>query len=160
MSIVFFDTETGGIGIDAARNWSIVQLGAVIWPDSMNQSVFECVINEELAGYPLLLHPEATEITGFTPERIREKGVHPSVAATKFLRWLWEHFPEACAGKEKINLGGHNVGYDTQFLARLFRIAGLIDVYDEIFNYRATDTASIARFLIDSGIVPLQKVDT
>lgn len=156
--ILFFDTETGGIGKDAARQWSLIQLGAIIW-DKDNPGGgpnFECVINEELAGGLLSLDPEAMKVNGFTVERIREEGISPIEATLRFLRWAWTHDPKSLWGEEKINLGGHNISYDTDFLFRLFSFAGLGLLYDQVFNYRYTDTASIARFLIQSGVVPLQ----
>jgi DNA polymerase III epsilon subunit-like protein len=163
--IVFFDTETGGIGINAARDWSLIQLGAVVYDteDPGGGPRFECVINEELVGWELLLHPDALKINGFTEERIRTEGVSPMVAAVNFLRFCWTHIPKSLATAEPlakpdlITLGAHNVGYDTHFLYRLFRAAGCPELYDTTFNYRTIDTATIARFLIDTGLVPLQK---
>jgi DNA polymerase III epsilon subunit-like protein len=156
--LIIFDTETGGVGINAAQKWSIIQLGAIVH-DTANPGggpTFTCVINEELADVPLSLDPDAMKVNGFTIERIREEGLSPVVAVAAFLRWAWYHFPASLAGTDRIPLGGHNVGYDTHFLYRLFRLAGLPDLYDDVFSYRTMDTASIARALIDAGVVPLQ----
>lgn len=159
--ILFFDTETGGVGIDAARTWSLVQLGAVVYDtesdfDAVPEPSFECVINEELADWKLSLHPEALKVNGFTEERIRTEGISPSTAALNFLRFCWKNIPGSIDG-ELITLGAHAVGYDTHFLYRLFRAAGCPEVYDKTFNYRTVDTAATARFLIDAGILPLAK---
>lgn len=156
-----FDTETGGVGAEAAYNWSIFQLGACIYQTGGDggcvlpgvEHSFEVVINEPGQLY---YQDEAMAVNGFTVERVRSEGIHPAQAMMKFVLWLHKNFP----GDEKVTLMGHNVGYDVSFLQRLFRLAECLPMYDSIFNYRAIDTASIARFLIDAGVVPLQKNDS
>lgn len=149
--ICVIDTETGGVGAEASQNWSIVQLGACIYYDGVLPGVeqsFEVVIKEPV----LTLDPEAMAINGFTVERIKAEGVSPATAAMKFVLWLHKNFPV----DERVTLMGHNVGYDVSFLQRLFRLADCLPMYDPIFNYRTIDTASIARFLIDARLVPVQ----
>jgi DNA polymerase III epsilon subunit-like protein len=140
------DTETGGVGAEAAQRWSIIQLGACIYHDGVLPGVdqsFECVIKEESPAY----HPEAMAINGFTRERIDAEGVSPSTAAMRFVLWLHRNFPV----DQKVMLMGHNIGYDVSFLQRLFRLAGCLSCYDDIFHYRTIDTPSIKRFLENIG---------
>lgn len=164
MRITFFDTETGGIGIDAARKYSIVQLGATVY-DTNNPgggAQFVCYIDESKGcdGSPLSLDPAAMAVNKISEETISTLGLAPVEAVMFFTRFLAAQYPTTVADvpalkqvKELIILGGHNVGYDTHFLYRLFRHAGVAHMYDVLFSHRTVDTASIARFLIDSGII-------
>jgi DNA polymerase III epsilon subunit-like protein len=143
------DTETGGIGAEAAQRWSIIQLGACIYYEGPLPGVgqsFECVIKEPT----LHLDPEAMAINKFTVERIETEGISPAMAAVRFTIWLYENFPDLAKG-ERVMLMGHNIGYDVSFLQRLFRLAGVLDAYNTIFNYRTIDTPSIKRFLVEAG---------
>jgi DNA polymerase-3 subunit epsilon len=152
--ICVFDTETGGVGPEAAQKWSIIQLGACVYYDGLLPGLdtnFMVVIKEDFPNYD----PEAMAINGFTQERIDAEGVSPSVAMLRFVLWIHKQFPDLLNG-ERVTLMGHNVGYDVSFLQRLFRLAGVLTAYDAFFSYRAIDTASIARFLIDAGRVPVQ----
>jgi DNA polymerase III epsilon subunit-like protein len=142
------DTETGGIGAEAAQRWSIIQLGACIYDElvpGVGQS-FECVIKEPT----LHLDPEAMAINKFTVERIESEGITPGMAVIRFTMWLYKNFPDLVNG-ERVMLMGHNIGYDVSFLQRLFRLAGVLDAYNVIFNYRTIDTPSIKRFLVEAG---------
>jgi hypothetical protein len=66
--------------------------------------------------------------------------------------------PEADFG---VVLGGHNTGFDVDFLKRLFLLAGLTvqgrnSDYEKMFSHRLLDTCGIVRYLVLAGVLPLK----
>ena len=149
--LLIIDTETGGVGFDSAHRCAIIQLGAVVWERDKPEPGFDQGFHQIIMDPTGDLDEEALKVNGFTREKILEYGVGPVEALLRF-----EHFLGRHCGIKPI-LCGHNIGYDVQYLARLYRIAGAPHRMDEVFNYRTLDTASIARFLILAGLVPLQE---
>jgi len=150
--LLIIDTETGGVGFDSAHRCAIIQLGAVVWQWGKPEPGFDEGFHQIIFDPTGDLDEDALRVNGFTREKILEYGVGPVEALLRFEMFLGRNF-----GDGKPILCGHNIGYDVQYLARLYRIAGVPNRIDEVFNYRTLDTASIARFLILAGLVPLQE---
>lgn len=149
MKLIIADTETGGL--DAYKH-SIVQIGAVVWEAGriVPDSHFNEIINDE-AGE---LDPVAVEMHGYTRERISTCGYSPSVVFD-----LWQSYLDRFRVKDELLvLGGHNVGFDSEFLRRFYRLNGYDRAgYEKDFSHRQFDTASVARFLIEVGLIPPQE---
>lgn len=157
--LLIVDTETGGT--DALRH-AIIQIGAVMWEH--DQGVGRIIPNSE---FSIVIHesgeldPEALAINHFTDERIAREGVSSYQALVQWHRYL-EPWTGIAArndtGASKLVLGGHNIGFDSEFLRRLYRINGYTKAdFERRISYRQFDTASVARFLIMAGVVPIQE---
>ena len=150
MKLLILDTETGGL--DPEKH-SILQVGAILWEldaPIVGQPVFE----QKIIEMPCNVDPEALAVNGIDIARHRQVALTPGEALHGFKRWLDQHFDE-----EKVVLGGHNIGFDVSFIRRLYRVCYGEDgakLYEERFSHRTLDTASIARFLIMAGLVPVQ----
>jgi DNA polymerase III subunit epsilon len=133
-SILFIDTETGGI--QPGKN-SLLSLALVVWKESKIGASTEILINDGV----LDITEKALEVNGIDMEEHKKKAVLPTVALQQFDDFIKANFP----ADEKIVLGGHNITFDVNFL-NAFLAANNYN-YHQRFSHRFIDTASILFYL-------------
>ena len=137
-TILFIDTETGGI--EPGKN-SILSLALVVWKESKIVASTEILINDGI----LDVTAKALEINGIDLEEHKKKALPSAAALQRFDTFIKEHFP----ADEKIQLGGHNITFDVNFL-NAFLAANNYN-YSQRFSHRFVDTASILFYLYLTG---------
>jgi DNA polymerase III epsilon subunit-like protein len=144
MRLLFIDTETGGL--DPARH-SILSLGLVAAEDGKIVDSLDIAVKEKTIS----AEPRALEVNGIDPARHALKAVPPAEAVGQVKDFISRNkvFSD---GKGRAIPIGHNVGFDIEFVRRLFRLAGA--EYEAIFSHRAVDTQSVLRFLHIKGNLP------
>lgn len=144
--LLIVDTETGGVD---PREFSVLSLAAVVWRGGRIEGEFDVFIAEP----ELKSEPEAMAINRIDLGWLRRHGVPPAEAVERFHAFLRANLGGTPADK-KISLVGHNVNFDVGFLRRLYSFTG--HRYEDYFSHRVMDTASIIRFLILAGKLPLE----
>lgn len=149
--LLFIDTETGGL--DPSVH-SILSLGAVVWRDGQIGQKFEVMIREPV----ITITPDAMNRNGIDLRHFDEGGaVTPDEAVQKFERFISENL-SVTDDSPRVTLVGHNVGFDTAFLKRLYAFTE--SSYDHRFWHRVIDTSSIAAVLILAGRIPIATPST
>jgi len=143
--LLFIDTETGGLD---SRVHSILSLAAVVWRDGQLGSRFEVFIREP----DLSMDPEAMSVNKIDVKWLQSNGKSPQRAVEEFEMFLGQNFSIA-DDAPRITLAGHNVGFDVEFLKRLYGFSN--HSYDKRFWHRTVDTSSILAFLILAKIIPI-----
>ncbi len=145
--LLIIDTETGGL--DPSK-YSILSLGAVVWEDGELLGEFSVAIAEP----EIITEPEAMAINKIDIVSHRETAVAPADAVKSLLTFLSSKFPNKHPN-DRITLCGHNIIFDVSFMKRLFRMSG--SSFEDYFSHRVVDTASIVRFLILAGLIPIDR---
>ena len=140
--LLVIDTETGGLD---ALTHSILTLGAVVWDNGELVDTFEIVIAEP----SIVADPDALKVNRINLKDVRKDGISPESSVQRIDAFLNEYFKP----DERVPLVGHNVGFDIDFLRRLYRLGN--GDYEKRFSHRTVDTAGIIRFLIVAGLIDL-----
>src|SRR5260370_29835723 len=143
--LLVIDTETAGL--DPQRH-SMLSLGAVIWENGNIGDSFDVLIAEP----EICVDPDAMLVNRINLDEHCAHASAPGEATLRFLSFLEQNFGKVDA-REKVDLVGHNVGFDVGFLDRLLQFSGVR--VEQLFSHRYLDTASIIRFLILANKVSL-----
>lgn len=143
--LLVIDTETGGV--DPAK-YSILSLAAIVWRPGGEGEACEIFIAEP----EIVSEPGALSVNQIDLEWLRTHGEPPNIAVERVQEFLRRAFGVLGDG-ETVSLVGHNVAFDVGFLRRLYRL-GQQD-FDRVFSHRVVDTASVARFLMLAGRLPI-----
>lgn len=136
--ILFIDTETGGV--DPARD-SLLSLALLVWAEGEARASTEILINDGV----LHVTQEALAINGIDLEEHKKIAVGPQEVLAIFDAFLEQHFKL----EEKIVLGGHNIGFDVNFLQTFLQRYG--NGQESRFSHRHVDTTSILFYLYLTG---------
>jgi len=159
--LLIFDTETGGL--DADTN-ALLEIGGLVWqrvPGSPGKILgrFRYAVDDPTG----VVEAEALAINGI--DMATHKGQNPKIVMggiRDFISTVYyedgAYHPQADFG---VVLGGHNTGFDVNFLQRLFLLCGLTVKgrgcdYEKMFSHRLLDTCGIVRYLVLSGVLPLK----
>lgn len=145
--LLIFDTETGGL--DPAIH-SLLSIGGVVWEDGRIVDTIEINIVEDQITADI----KALAVNKIDLAEHKANGVDIYDAIN-----LWEAFVTKHFGTKKVELCGHNVGFDLGFLKRFYRLSSREQFYDKRYSYRSLDTISLAFGLKLSGKLPLQKLN-
>lgn len=111
-SFVAFDVETTGF---STKIDSIIEIGAIKVIDGKIAETKEFVFQELVKPYDRKVSPEITELTGITPDDVKDA------------RRMWEVTPDFMNFVGDMVLVGYNsVAFDSRFLARAGRYSNLI----------------------------------
>lgn len=146
--IVFIDLETGGLDPETC---AVLELGAYTEIEGRVRT-FQALVREPGLEMGKNIHDEALKINGLTLTRVRVEGRNVSDVALEFGYFLRDVHLEAHCTDERILLGGQNVQFDTGFLNRLWRLAGVAKKPN--LDYRCVDLASIGEALMRAGKLP------
>jgi DNA polymerase III epsilon subunit-like protein len=141
MKFLWIDTETGGL--DPTVH-SLLSLALVVTEPSGDQ-----VSTEIFFRHPnYTVDPEALAVNHIDLVRHHAHACEPAHAASLIAAFLGRHFP----GDEKIQLAGHNVGFDIAFLGVFLR-QHFPAIYAR-FSHRVMDTMPLALALQEAGLLP------
>jgi DNA polymerase III alpha subunit (gram-positive type) len=137
LRIVFFDTETSNLP-ERNPNAEIIAYTTRVWVDG---NVGE---PRTIHTFPYgEVHPEAAKINGYTPEEWTRRG------AVRQFDWHDVTNLREALGNDAI-IGGHNTGFDTDMVCRMFARANLSPPK---WNYRKVDTQAMAQALVAIGAI-------
>ena len=143
MSIVFLDLET--TGTDPLKH-TVTEIYAEYHDNGLVISEFHVKVKQppHESNYVSL---GALKVTATTLSSTWLEGDGEMEAVAKFVDWLLG------LGQKRLNLCGHNINFDINFLKILFsrcRVEG----WDEMFSYRVEDTAILATTLQKCELLP------
>jgi DNA polymerase III epsilon subunit-like protein len=153
---IVVDCETGGL--DPIKH-SLFTAAFVHVPSF---DMFSLNIREPI----FIATPEALKINGLDLGAIATVGQPPSECLVELHKWLRKvaKMREGKVDKDTIRVTpiGHNVGFDRGFLRRMYAmgcprekpVADQLALFENIWSYRALDTCSTARFLMEAGVLP------
>lgn len=150
MRLLIIDTETGGL---SPQTHSIMSLGAVVWEDGK-------ILDE---GYWWIAEPtiyfekQALDANKIDVNWLAENGLSPADAVAQLHAFL-EKWLDTSQFRG-ILLCGHNVGFDYDFLKRLYGLAGFVTIFEKLFDYHKLDTAGIAKYLQLKGKIPPMRLN-
>jgi len=146
-NLLVLDTETGGLD---SHIQSILSVGGVVINEKFDIiGEFEIYIKED----EIVAEQRALDINKIDLRWLRDNGKSPVDAVMEMRKFLDKYFKPG----EKIPLVGHNIGFDVNFVKRLYRKSGLgLIGYEETFSHRTLDTAGIIRFLTLAGKIQLK----
>lgn len=155
MKILFLDTET--TGLDERIN-KIIEITAHLY-DSETAILLESLnIKLEYGDSAGPISLGALAVNGVTINEVRDgtdDSLDYSFGLTTFADWL-----VAIKRKHKdFAVAGHNVHFDIKFLTEAFNSIGLTDL-EQLIGHRYMDTAGIAVFLKDLGLITSEKPST
>jgi DNA polymerase III epsilon subunit-like protein len=136
------DTETGGTD---PQTHSLLEFSAI---EVRGGDTFTRRVKED----PMLVTAGALEVNRLDLSKW-SSAVGPCLAAFQFRDWIMARQEHSA---DQVELIGHNIDFDYRFLERLFHLADLTDEFRRLFSYRKRDTAGIARFLEDVGVLTLK----
>jgi DNA polymerase-3 subunit epsilon len=145
--LLFIDTETGGL--DPGKH-SLLSLAMVVWEDSEILDSMEVLINDGV----LSVTREALSVNKIDLEKHKQSAISPSQAMDEILSFTGKHFPR----HGKINLAGHNVHFDIDFLKRFFVLNN--KDFSQYFSHRVIDTSSILHYLYLAGRIKHKAVSS
>jgi DNA polymerase III alpha subunit (gram-positive type) len=136
MRITFFDTETSDL---PERNPAaeIIAYTTQVWDSGVAQPAQTVYL---LPTGPVA--PEAAKVNGYTPEEWQRRGAVRSFS--------WEDATNLQQALHDQIVGGHNVGFDLDMVARTFARAGAAGPKP---NYRKVDTQPMAQSLVALGLI-------
>lgn len=137
------DIETGGLSPEKA---SLLQIGVVFVKNG--DIVYESEFNIKSDSYKVT--PGAMAVNKLDLVKIHATGV----TIDDFYETIAE-MKGKIFGKDKPTVLGHNVAFDLSFI---HYYVGK-ERWENLFSYRTLDTATIARFLTDAGILTISKTD-
>ena len=142
-NILFFDVET--TGLDPDKN-SIIQIAAQYYKNGTKVSEFET----KIAPYTDSIAIGALAVNKTTIKQLAEYP-NSKVATDQFVEYLCS-LEDKFTYYTKVIPAAHNATFDISFLKNLLSFHGYSG-WDNIFSHRTIDTATIARFLIDAGLL-------
>lgn len=139
--LVVIDTETGGLD---ANKVSILSVGAVVLNEKLNViDKIEIYVKED----EIVAEDRALQINKIDLNWLKINGHNPYNAVLELEYFLSKHFD--CSKEHSIPVAGHNIGFDINFMKRLYRLAG--KDYEKTFSHRTLDTSGIINFLNLTG---------
>jgi DNA polymerase III epsilon subunit-like protein len=168
-NILFVDTETTGLdpeknrllqiaarldvdkstGVEGLIEYFETHVGHFMFFD--NAPVFEISLGALKVNKRSLLNTNPTPPGSPIPAG-EAMVMEERVAITRFVEWLLVMHRKY----GDFLLAGHNVDFDIRFLNAALRRAGIVGL-DELVGHRRVDTAPIALFLKDAGILKIEK---
>lgn len=139
-SLLFLDTETGGLDPDRA---SLLTAGVVAYRDGRIYPGLEVWFKSDY----YTVSARALEINGLTIVGFHELAQEPEMAIRLLL-----HYKREYLGDEPVRLAGHNVQFDMAFLRRAFDRSQV--PWSDHFHHLAVDTASLSVLLMEVGLIP------
>jgi DNA polymerase III epsilon subunit-like protein len=143
--LLAIDTETSGLDPDVH---SVLSIGAAVWSGGAVVDSTEIFVR----SLNLEIQPEALAVNRIDLAWLQENGITSEAAVAKLEAFVHRNF-DTSDPKARATLIGHNVSFDLSFLKRLYKRVGV--TFDNTFSHRTIDTASIVRFLILAGMLPL-----
>ena len=149
-SLLYIDLETGGL--DPLRH-SVLQIGLGFYRnDELHcDSFYVCEDNPSIC-------PEASMVHGITTRKIKAEGLTPRRATRRIRDFMTGH-----GVPPRPHMCGWNIEFDRSFMRRLFRQASqpldsegrgkFLEEFEELFSYRSVNLFSIARYLVDRGVL-------
>ena len=144
MLVMITDLETGGLN---PNKHSVLSVGALVGNLDTGEILDKFEVFHKLPMSEYVYTPRAIEIHGVTPELAFAKGITTGEIRDKFTdMWL---------NNGITILGGHNVGFDVEFLASsIFKIS--TEEFRANFSYRFLDSLPIIKLFagseeLDSG---------
>lgn len=135
--LLIIDTETGGL--DSTKN-SLLSAAFGVWQDGELTDTMSVNIKHDV------YHVTAKALEINKIDIATWEGHSPKKAKSIIEKFVEKHF------EDRPTVVGQNVHFDINFLTAFFGKAE----YDEIFSHRAIDTATIIRFLNDSGVTNMK----
>jgi len=133
--ILFIDTVTGGLDPTV---FSIISFAAVFWRDGEIAESMQVFIQET----PFVSDPESMKINKVDVGWLQRNGLSVMDAVDAIQRFIKRN---SDGSGPKLQLAGHNVGFDVGFLKRLFALGG--GEFESWFSHRTIDTSAILSFL-------------
>lgn len=153
MKILFIDTET--TGLDERQN-KVVEISAILYdttPPKSQVDSFSISMHYGSVLGPISMG--ALSVNGRTIDSL-ESGSAPSVYYTIGIKAFADWLVKVKREHRDFLVAGHNVHFDIKFLTEAFNLVGLTDL-EQLIGHRYTDTASIAFFLKDLGLILEEK---
>lgn len=141
MDILFFDVETCGISTKS----STIEIGAIYYKDGVEQNRFQGVCGP-IEGSEINIGALAVNRAKL---RSMDHRGSPETMVHNFVDFLLELPIERRKG---LILAGHNVKFDIDHVDSMMRQFNVVD-FTEFTSHRVIDTAAIAQFLIDAGVI-------
>ncbi len=164
--LLIIDTETGGLDAD---NDAILEIGGLVWQRIPGGRAsggpgrilgrFRFAVKDPAGN----VSDEALAINKI--DMATHKGLDPKSVVWMIQDFIEKVYYESGAYKPAddfgVVLGGHNTGFDVNFMQRLYLLAGLTvkgrdSDWEKTFSHRLLDTCGIVRYLILSGVLPLK----
>lgn len=139
-SLIIIDTETGGLD---PLKYSLLSYAGVVWRDGAIKEQIEVFVKEP----EIVTEEGAMKINKIDLNMINEKGFNPLLAVQMFEQFINIAIPEG-----QIQLAGHNVGFDVNYMKRLYRLADM--PFNPRISHRVIDTSSTIHFLSLAGRIP------
>lgn len=143
-NLVIIDTETGGL---SPREHSLLTIGMVFVKDGEIRHKKEWFVKHDVYN----VSAKAMEINGINLVEHDRKAQPIEDIRKEFHRIMEEIYPIS-----KPSVVGHNISFDIGFVHEQFMEKRIFEGY---VTHRNIDTAGIARFLIDAGIIKMTKAD-
>jgi DNA polymerase III alpha subunit (gram-positive type) len=139
---VFIDTETGGLSPD----YSLLTVAAAVTDKEFN--ILDTLQFSLRPSNTYVVSPEAMQVNKIDLAQHAGEAIYPDSARLKFENLLTEGLTRT--GLRRLVPAGHNVGFDLSFL-----YAQIMPESDfrKYCTYPALDTASVARFLANAGVI-------
>jgi DNA polymerase III epsilon subunit-like protein len=144
-NLLFIDLETTGTD---PNSHSVIQIAAEFHQEGKPVKTFNRKLNP--SGYKVSLG--ALRVNKVKYSQLNSLGNTDTVVA-EFVDFLLGLNP-----KGQVTVVGHNVHFDMAFIKTLFTNHGIEDL-NAVFSYRQLDTAAIAVFLQDVGILNIEKAN-
>ncbi len=142
MNILFIDTET--TGLDSKSN-SLIEIAAAYYVNGQRKTFFD----EKCFDQNAVVDMNALKING--------KSI-PDIRGFKSEEEGLRHFANFLVGlnsKEPLVICGHNVHFDVEFLKTRLAKYNIVG-WDSAVSYRHLDTCVLSRFLLATGLLPVE----
>ncbi len=139
--VLFIDTETGGLNPETD---ALLSIGMVHWRDGEILGTREILVQSGSR----VVTSRAIEVNKIVLRTHNANAMSRRSAAELFYRTCENWFPEH-SKKNRITLGGHNIGFDINFIRPLFG-----DRWADTYSHAFIDTSSVFALLWHSGRVP------
>jgi DNA polymerase III alpha subunit (gram-positive type) len=141
LNAIFVDTETGGL--DPTKH-SLLSFGALFIKNGVPVDEHEWFIAPDNGLYRVTA--DAMKINKIDLAEHQEKAKDRYTIMRQFIDVMFK----STVGYQRPFLAGHNIQFDKAFLKEQL----LPDAVFEAMSHRMIDTCSIARVLVDAGLIP------
>ena len=164
--LLIIDTETGGLDAD---NDAILEIAGLVWQRVPGGPIsggpgrvlgrFRYAVDDPAGN----VSNEALAINKI--DMATHKGLDPKIIVPHIENFIETVYYENGAYKPKADFGvvlcGHNVGFDVDFMQRLYLLSGRTvkgrnSDWEKTFSHRLLDTCGIVRYLVLAGVLPLK----
>lgn len=158
MNILFLDIETTGLNPYSNQ---ILQVSARFDKDGDEISSFNRMIamSKPVSASAMVSNPMLASQVSLGALKVNRRsilnnleGMSESGALEQFLDWI----VELATKYDKFVVCGHNVHFDINFLKQRSLYLGYSD-FDDLFGHRYLDTATIGLYLMEKGVLPIEK---